>query len=187
MRSYAVYMERNRVNHENAAVCMDAGCCLACRTRDELAATYGASAADASFVNASAAVYETAGEIMTFEGAPVLGLFHVSSPEYTESARNVLGVDLPYLQAVENVDESGFAYFKSEKTVQYEAFGELFGIEMNAELAARCSLTYNESGRCVSAQIGEQVVEGETLRQKLGEEGSMIRTVRNVGYLLEKD
>ena len=27
----------------------------------------------------------------------------------------------------------------------------------------------------------------KTLRQKLGEEGSMIRTVRNVGYLLEKD
>ena len=27
----------------------------------------------------------------------------------------------------------------------------------------------------------------KTLRQKLGEEGSMIRTVRNVGYLLEKE
>jgi len=49
---------------------------------------------------AARAVQETAGEVLTFSGAVIQAFYHSNCGGHTESAQNVWGADLPYLQGV---------------------------------------------------------------------------------------
>jgi len=49
---------------------------------------------------AARAVQETAGEVLTYAGAVIQAFYHSNCGGHTESAQNVWGADLPYLQGV---------------------------------------------------------------------------------------
>ncbi|MBI5287065.1 MAG: SpoIID/LytB domain-containing protein [Deltaproteobacteria bacterium] len=48
------------------------------------------------------AVQETRGEVLTYNGEPILAVYHSNSGGYTESSANVWGKDYPYLREVES-------------------------------------------------------------------------------------
>ena len=50
---------------------------------------------------ASRAVQETAGEVLTYSGGVIQAFYHSNCGGHTESAHNVWGADLPYLQGVD--------------------------------------------------------------------------------------
>ena len=86
-------------------------------------------------------------------------------------------------------DEKHMVYVKDEPcTLTFKEY------ELLKLLMANCGMVLTRE--VIMERVWGTDFEGEsrtldmhikTLRQKLGEEGSMIRTVRNVGYLLEKD
>lgn len=53
--------------------------------------------------NSNAAVDDTYGLFMLYEGEVVQAFYHASSGGYTEDAKNVWGTEIPYLKAVEDV------------------------------------------------------------------------------------
>lgn len=59
----------------------------------------------------------TAGEVLRYDGALIDARFHLSSCEYTASAYELLGEDIPYLVSVDTPDESGFSAFVNTVTI----------------------------------------------------------------------
>lgn len=74
-----------------------------------------------------AAVRDTEGEILTSEGAPIAAVFHCVSGPRTESAADVWGEDVPYLQSVVSPGGTAFDGYESAVTVSADDFREKAG------------------------------------------------------------
>jgi len=114
-RTYAIYkMSKGRPDeHPDADLCDDYTHCAA--YRDPAVA---ASSGD-GISNIQQAVRDTANEILTYEGTPIAAMFHSASGPRTESACDVWGETVPYLQSV--VSPGGSACDEYEGTVTVSA------------------------------------------------------------------
>ena len=74
----------------------------------------------------------TAGEVLRYDGALIDARFHLSSCEYTASAYELLGEDIPSLVSVDTPDESGFSAFVNTVTIPLDrlaaAFRDVFAL-----------------------------------------------------------
>jgi stage II sporulation protein D len=70
---------------------------------------------EAETVETRAATRATAGEILTFEGEPILAVFHSTAGGRTATAGEVWGLDLPYLRVIEvdEEDDAPHTYWRS--------------------------------------------------------------------------
>lgn len=94
-RTYAVYKQsRGRpAEHPDADVCDDYSHCAA--YQPDAVKTFST-----GYSRIRKAVKDTAGQILTCDGAPIAAVFHCVSGPKTESAADVWGEDIPYLQSV---------------------------------------------------------------------------------------
>jgi len=99
-RTYTHYLAASP-KHPNATVCADSKCCQAFATAETAAENWGQNA-EIYESKIQKAVYETDGEVMLYEGAPILAAFHSSSAGRTKDVGNVWQSDLPYLKSVES-------------------------------------------------------------------------------------
>ncbi len=92
-RTYLYYKMSKEKKHENADICTDYKCCQAyteAKNSDKI----------------NRAVYDTAGEIITYEGKPILSVFHsAAGGGRTERSGDVWASSLPYLSSVETKGE----------------------------------------------------------------------------------
>ncbi|MCR4430782.1 MAG: SpoIID/LytB domain-containing protein [Tepidanaerobacteraceae bacterium] len=65
---------------------------------------------DAEQIMSNKAVEQTKGRYITYEGRPIMALFHADSGGITEDGKNVFGSDLPYLKSVEDSFDSNSPY-----------------------------------------------------------------------------
>ena len=100
-RTYTLYKLAGGTDHENADICTDHTCCQA-YLREETARENWGSDAGVYEEKVRAAVKETDGEVMLYEGAPILAVFHSASAGLTRSAGEVWMEDVPYLQSVDS-------------------------------------------------------------------------------------
>ena len=99
-RTYALRRESEpSPSHPEAAVCPDPGCCQVWLSEAERRERWG-ERFDEYESNLRAAVADTAGMVLTWEGEPILACFHASSPALTESSGAVWSASLPYLVSV---------------------------------------------------------------------------------------
>lgn len=122
-----------------------------------------------------AAVKETANQIITYEGKPITVLFHAVSGGHTEDAKAVFGEDVPYLKGVESGGEEGVSHFETVQTLSLSDAAKLLNAAFpNAHLNAEwlplqiLPLSYSDSGRVASLQLGDIIVSGRDMRQALG-------------------
>lgn len=87
--------------HDTAVICADSTCCQAFLTAEKAAENWGR---DAALYESKIqkAVYETDGEVILYEGAPILAAFHSSSAGRTKDVEDVWLSALPYLKSVES-------------------------------------------------------------------------------------
>ena len=155
--------------HPEADVCTDPGCCKAYATEDELREKWGADF-DAYWQKMLAAVRETDGQYLSYEGEPIFAAFHSSSAGMTEDAGAVWNA-LPYLVSVPSPEEAEDVP-DYVTTVSYT----------DGEFAARLregypylslgqdpagwveEVTIDESGRVSSVTIAGQEVPGTEMR-----------------------
>ena len=92
------FLARQRLagKHMDCDVCADSACCQAWSSEATLEAKYGVELPQ-YWDKASAAVAETAGEILTYDGAPIEAVYFSCSGGSTEAAVAVWGTDVPYL------------------------------------------------------------------------------------------
>ena len=91
--------------HPEADICADSGCCAAWRSEDQLREKWG-DAFEANLARVTAAVEDTDGMILSFDGEPILAVFHSSSAGRTEDASEVWQSSLPYLVSVESPESA---------------------------------------------------------------------------------
>lgn len=171
-RSYTLYKMTVSPsgNHPEANVCDDIHCCKSYKDMEALREKWGDSF-ESNLEKITAAVYETDGIYLSYDGEPILAVFHSSSGGMTEKASNVWSSDLPYLQSVESPEsedetpnfhstvEVSLSDFK--ETVIDEYPGAVFG-ENPAEWIT--DLVYTESGRVYSMTVGGASLSGADMR-----------------------
>ena len=159
--------------HENADVCTDSACCQACWAADELQARLGADF-DGAWEKAARAVAETAGEVLTYDGALIEAVYFSCSGGTTEAAAAVWGADVPYLQPVESPGEQAAAKYASSVTISAASFVQKLQTQDGAlRLTGNpsgwvTSLTRTAGGGVDTAVIGGRSFRGTQLRRLFG-------------------
>ena len=169
------FLARQRLagKHMDCDVCADSACCQAWGSEATLEAKYGVELPQ-YWDKASAAVAETAGEILTYDGAPIEAVYFSCSGGSTEAAVAVWGTDVPYLQAVESPGEQDALRYESEAAFPED---ELRAILNKAAPEAKLDgpsegwfgeLFLTEGGGVASVTIGGEDFTGTQLRSLLG-------------------
>ena len=118
------------------------------------------------------AVRETAGEIMVYEGEPILAAFHAQSAGKTEDAVQVWNSDVPYLKSVDSSEDKKAPQHETTVTFSEEEVKEKLG---STELSVR---SCTDAGYVAELQAGEWVLSGREVREKLG--------LRSASFQIEK-
>mgnify|MGYP000294330516 FL=1 len=169
------FLARQRLagKHMDCDVCADSACCQAWSSEATLEAKYGVELPQ-YWDKASAAVAETAGEILTYDGAPIEAVYFSCSGGSTEAAVAVWGTDVPYLQAVDSPGEQDALRYESEAAFPED---ELRAILNKAAPEAKLDgpsegwfgePILTEGGGVASVTIGGEDFTGTQLRSLLG-------------------
>ena len=135
------------------------------------------------------AVEETDGEILIYEGEPILAVFHAQSAGYTRNAENVWNEALPYLVSTRSegdetaADFSISVEFTPEEVM--ERFSKAYGVKfdgddfmMQFEITGR-----SPDGYVDTARVGDKTLSGNEVRTALALRSADF-TVREVSGMM---
>lgn len=204
-RSFCVYKilyshDEERAYHNGADICNDYRHCKDYMSREAAVEKYGEIAK--FWEKIKSAVFETAGEIITYDFEPAIAVFHAMSGNETESAENVWGNDVPYLISVQSEEINNTDNIKNYKTESKFTTDEFKSILINGGYNADFSINYtqwlenieiNSSGRVDYALICGEKIPGVHLRElfslrstdftiELTQSGEFIFTVKGYGH-----
>ena len=173
-RTYILHlMSSPKAAHPEAAVCDDPGCCKAHITEERMRENWGADF-DANYAKILAAVRDTDGEYLAWEGEAIEAVFHSSSAGRTEDAAEVWSAR-PYLVSVESPETAeDVPDYVTSVTVSPAEFAEKIsapypGADFSGEAVTWLgAVDYDGSGRVSSAEIGGASVPGTKLRELFG-------------------
>lgn len=118
------------------------------------------------------AVYDTSGEILVYNNAPILAAFHSTSSGITESSENVWSNKLPYLRSVESKEDENAPNFISKTTVTKEEFKiKINSLNANITKDEVNNITITErsaAGYVTKIKIGDKTFSGKDIRNVLG-------------------
>ena len=175
-RTYLLYkMEQGgSANHPDADICDDINCCNAYKSEAEAAANWGMSTAVYE-EKIRRAVAETDGEVILYENAPVLAVFHSSSAGATQNVEDVWQKSLPYLRSVDTPENAdAVPNYNSTATFSLTEFKELVISQYpTANLSGSPSnwftnIRQTETGAVLTLQVGGVELTGVALRTLLG-------------------
>lgn len=107
--------------HHGALACTDSAHCKAWKSADELRASWGDDY-EVHMQKIAAAVDDTAGIVLTYDGELVNAVFHSTSSGQTESAKDVWGGDVPYLVSVASYGDELSPRFSSKVSLSAEEY-----------------------------------------------------------------
>ena len=173
-RTYILDRMQNRSKaHPDADVCDDPKCCTAWLSDEVLTQNWGADA-DAFRAKVAAAVSDTDGEILRYDGAPIRAVFHSSSAGQTESSAALCGeraylVSVPSPETAADVPNYVVEADISPESLQsavLEAHPDCVFPEDPAQWLTAAE--HDESGRVKSIGVGSVVLTGAEVRALLG-------------------
>lgn len=160
--------------HPDADVCTDPGCCTAF-SRDELLRERWNTEYVRYVTGIITAVTETDGVYMSYEGEPILALFHSSSAGKTETSGNVWINDLPYLLSVDSPETSEQVpnYVMSVRVTRDAFIDTVLSSYPDADFDSAeeswvTGITHTASGRIRDLILGGVPVKGTSLRTMFG-------------------
>ena len=174
-RTYTRYKMRHGGAHGDMAdLCTSPACCQAYLERERAWENWGA-AAETYETKLAKAVAETAGEVILYNGEPILAVFHSSSSGRTQGAEAVWQERLPYLQAVVSPEEGeSIPNYYSRVAFSVEELRErirnaLPETNLSGEPQGWLSRAVtDESGNVETVDVGGLTVKGSRLRSILG-------------------
>jgi stage II sporulation protein D len=124
-----------------------------------------------------AAVRDTRGQILTFHLQPIEAYFHASCGGRTESGRDALGRDLPYLKPVDcpcgKLPQSRWSLELSPDTLEKALGRDADSLQV---------LSRTPTGRARRIQVGDHRMDATTFRAKLG-----YSEVKSLSFTVEKE
>ena len=182
-RTYIMYCKDHKnPKHEDADICCDSGCCLACLRENELRGAWGKDF-DNNMEIVKAAVKETDGQVMYYEDEPILASFHSSSAGMTEDGAELWGA-VPYLSSVPSPEtENDVPDYVTRVEVSPKDFKEsILFYKSEADFSASCENWIGETDRDKSGRVRTQIVAGVTLT---GSELRSLFTLRSTAFTIE--
>ena len=156
--------------HPDADACDDITCCKAYETAEDAASGWGAGALYYE-EKLARAVAETDGEVIVYDGEPVLAVFFSSAAGHTQGAGEVWQTDLPYLQSVDSPeDDSLVPNYYSVVTFTAQEFRDRFlavypAAKLNGDAGSFLTdITRNDAGFVSTLRVGGVTVRGNELR-----------------------
>ena len=171
-RTYTLYRIRGggSANHPDADACDDHTCCKAYLSAEQAAANWGSMAVYYE-EKLARAVSETDGEVILYDGAPILAVFFSSADGSTQGAGDVWLNDLPYLQKVSSPEtEELVPNYYSVSTFTAAEFKSLFlAAKPDADLSGNPDgwirdIVRNDSDYVASVTVGGIKLRGNDLR-----------------------
>ncbi len=169
------YMINRRNNggtdiHKGAVICTDSTHCKAWISEAERRELWGDDAEE-KWAKISAAVAETDGAIVTYEGQPISAVFHSTSSGRTENAVDVWGGNLPYLVSVDSPGDAESPKFNSKLSFTTAEFRELAaqsipGVDWSK--GSFSEISRSEAGGILSLKIGGVPTKGTDFRRIFG-------------------
>ena len=175
-RTYIYYQMRGgrKTAHSDADICTDPNCCNAWLSQESAAKKWGEHAAEYE-AKIEQAVQDTDGQVVLYQGAPILAAFHSSSAGKTAKSGDVWTSDLPYLASVKSPEsEDNVPNYYSVKTLTTTEFCDTFHTSYpQADFSSDAAgwvqnLTRNSSDRVESVTIGGVTVSGTEVRSLYG-------------------
>ena len=175
-RTYTLYKMSNGpiANHPEADACDNIQCCQAFRAEEDAAADWGAMTLQYE-EKIRAAVAETDGQAVLYQGKPALTVFHSSSAGATRDAAEVWSSSVPYLKSVATPEgEAQVPNYYSQAAFTPEEFKALFLARYpEADLREEPSSWFSnihqqETGAVTGLSVGGITLSGTELRTLLG-------------------
>ena len=161
-------------NHPDADVCMDHRCCNAWVSQEQAKSNWGDNYEEYER-KIQRSVEETDGQVMLYDGQPILAAFHSSSAGVTAKSSDAWVSDRPYLVSVESPENAdSVPNYYSVNTFTPEEFREkILAEEPSAVLEGSpegwiTDLQTNSSNRVESVAIGGVSFRGTQVRTMLG-------------------
>lgn len=175
-RTYALYKQQagRPAQHEDADVCDDPAHCAAfVDLAVEAAARWGDQADEAQDIIRQA-VADTAGQVLTYEGKPIVAVFSAAAGEKTERAVDVWGSEIPYLQCVDSPGGEACPKYYDAVVLTADEIRERAAKALpSADLSGDPSGWFkaserSEAGGIVRMKFGGVEVKGTVMRTLLG-------------------
>ena len=177
------------LSHPEADVCDEPSCCKAWLSADALREKWGADYAE-NMARVRAAVADTDGWYLCWEGEPIQAVFHASSSGRTEDSGNIWQ-PLPYLVSVETPETAAdVPNFVTEVELSDGALREtVLAARPAADFSGEAAGWFGEisrdgSGRVASVTLGGERFTGAELRQLLGLRSACFTVERGEGGFL---
>lgn len=171
-RTYTLWKMEHPV-HEGADLCDSSACCQAYTTHEKAEARWG-EAAQTYTRRIAAAVKETDGQLLLYDGKPAQAVFFSSSVSSTEDAAEVWGSGLPYLVPVSSPEGEEVPNYHSTVTLTAQELREMveqsgMGITLTGDPSGWLGdARYNGSGRVAELTVGGVSVSGGAARALFG-------------------
>jgi len=180
-RTYALKRLYHGGKHEQAAVCMISSCCQGYISPEDYINQGGS---QESVDKVLQAVEQTHGQVLTYDGELIDATYFASSGGSTESAVEVWGRDVPYLQATDSPGEEESAVYAQTVSFTAEEFAQCLGFSPSGDAADWIGqVSYTDGDGVAFMEICGSTYSGTELREKLGLR-STVFTVVGMGDML---
>ena len=175
-RSYVYYQlaAGRKDAHPDADFCSDHTCCSAYLSETAAREKWGGDFAPWN-TRVEQAVSDTDGQVVLYNGRPILAVFHSSSAGRTAAAGDVWSGDLPYLVSVDSPEgeETVPNYYSTVTFTAAEAKEKLLTAHPELKLSGTPDRWFgaaaeNGSGRVETVSVGGTDIEGTELRRIFG-------------------
>lgn len=175
-RSYVYYQlaAGRKDAHPDADFCTDHTCCSAYLSETAAREKWGGDFAPWN-TRVEQAVSDTDGQVVLYNGRPILAVFHSSSAGRTAAAGDVWSGDLPYLVSVDSPEgeETVPNYYSTVTFTAAEAKEKLLAAYPELKLSGTPDRWFgaaaeNGSGRVETVSVGGSDIEGTELRRIFG-------------------
>ncbi len=164
----------NPAAHSSAPVC-DTVHCQVYQDKQGLKKNKGSAWMSKDWKKISAAVNDTKGQLMYYDGKLVeQALFHSSSGGKTENCEDVFAAAVPYLVSVESPYEQEATHKKETETLTISQFAEKMrraypGKSFGTVTASNIQIkSHSSGGRVEDMRVGSATVTGKQVREALG-------------------
>lgn len=163
-RTYTLRAESRGGRHDDATVCTDHTCCQAYISEDEYLRRGGTKE---SVNKIRAAVEDTAGLVLTYDGELIEATYFSCSGGWTEDALAVWGTDVPYLQATSSPGEEHATHYTDTVTFAADAFVNALSLDYEGDPEEWISDIQYTSGGGVDYMVIQDVIFKGTVLRKL--------------------
>lgn len=170
-RTYTLRCIEKGNKHPQGAVCTDHRCCQAYKEPETYLQNGGK---DSGLDKLYAAVEQTRGEVLYYDGTLINATYFASSGGQTEDAVAVWGSEYPYLQSVESPGEEDCGYFGNQVSFTSKEFQDKLGEALRGEPQDWFGMvSYTDSGSVELIRIGGKLYTGVEIRKLLGLRSTM--------------